>query len=58
MWFSNENFITFLFCSHYGIFLMFSLANILNLVNLRLTRNLPKVLYENLLYCLADADLI
>ena len=50
MWFSNENFITFLFCSYYGIFLMFSLANILNLVNLRLTRNLPKVLYENLLY--------
>ena len=50
MWFSDEIFITFLFYSHYGTFLMFSLANILNLVNLRLTRNLPKVLYENLLY--------
>ena len=50
MWFSDEIFITLLFYSHYGISLMFSLANILNLVNLRLTRNLPKVLYENLLY--------
>ena len=50
MWFSNEIFITFLFYCHYGIFLMFSLANILNLVHLRLTLNLTKVLYENLLY--------
>ena len=50
MWFSNEIFITFLFYSHYGNFLMFSIANILNLVSLTLTLNLTKVLYENLLY--------
>ena len=50
MWFSNEMFIfiRFILHFHYGLFLIFLLANIFNLVHLRLTLNLTKVLCENL----------